>query len=420
MAMDLLLASISYQPIQRWGPVSPHGVGTMLGFLLGAIITARRAEQRGIPRDEMYNAVTWGALGAILGARGFYVLAHADNFSSITDVLAVWRGGLTMFGGFVGGLVFGVAYIWRKRFPLGLALDSTAPGFVIGVIIGRIGDLIIADHLGRTTNFVLGYKIPAGAHLAPGYGPPMYVPGVVVHQTALYDLVGALLLGGFLLLLERRPLPVGAAFSTFSLWYGLERFFIDFTRNRVLIESSFFGLSGSQWAGLMFAVTGLIGFVLIKFRKEPLATKYAANESPAGPVPEDLPIAAPPPPARDVALEPVIAPDVAAPVLLSPPTSDVSVPVEPELGPSGVDEVAQAPEIALPDENDDPHLVTPTMEVLSNDSVEIEGPVPGTSPVESSLPLNQPAATPAATPAPEEPPVHEGPPDPDDQPSTTG
>src|SRR5688500_18757397 len=162
--MDVLLAAFTYTPQQRWfDTVSPHGVGTALGFFLGAWLMAKRAEPRGIPRSEVYNAVTWGAIGAIIGARGFYVIGHLSSYPSIVDALKVWEGGLTMFGGFIGGLVLGLGYLWRKKFNIPVALDAAAPGFVVGVIVGRIGDILIADHLGRPTEFVLGYRIPAGA-----------------------------------------------------------------------------------------------------------------------------------------------------------------------------------------------------------------------------------------------------------------
>src|SRR5688572_28896323 len=151
-----LVASFTYDPMQRWGPVSPHGVGTALGFFLGAWLMAHRAEPKGIPRSEVYNAVTWGAIGAIIGARGFYVLGHLDEFDSVRDMLAVWEGGLTMFGGFIGVLVLGLGYLRRKGFNIPVALDAAAPGFVVGVIIGRVGDIFIGDHLGRRSDFALG------------------------------------------------------------------------------------------------------------------------------------------------------------------------------------------------------------------------------------------------------------------------
>jgi phosphatidylglycerol:prolipoprotein diacylglycerol transferase len=276
--MDELLAAFTYTPQQRWGPVSPHGVGTALGFFLGAWLMAKRAEPRGIPRPEVYNAVTWGAVGAIIGARGFYILAHLDSYTSVVDALKVWEGGLTMFGGFIGGLVLGLGYLRRKRFSILTAMDAAAPGFVVGVLIGRLGDIAIADHLGERTSFFLGYKIP-NAPLAPGYGPPYYTPGTVVHHTAVYDLVGALVLLGFVYWLEKRRPRTGTLFAAFSIWYGLQRFAIDFTRNRLVIESSYFGLSGSQWAGLGFAVFGI--FLLLRIRRRALGAEPAPEAVPA-------------------------------------------------------------------------------------------------------------------------------------------
>jgi len=328
--LDAVLAYISYDPVQRLGPVSPHGIGTAGGFLLGAMLMARRAEPRGIPRSEVYNAVTWGAVGAILGARGFYVLAHADQFGSLRDVFAVWEGGLTMFGGFVGGLALGLWYLYRKGFDIPLALDAAAPGFVAGVIVGRVGDIVIADHLGRPTDFFLGYRIPAGADLAPGYGPPTYVAGEVVHHTAVYDLIGAFVLTLVLAALARRRLRTGSLFAVFALWYGLQRYFLDFTRNREVIESFFFGLSGSQWAGLLFALGGAVALARIHTRRpqpeeepRPVAATVPATVPPDPPAsaqrseapPDETPPRAEPPPPGP---EPLFGPEAVQPPLSGP------------------------------------------------------------------------------------------------------
>ena len=325
--MPELLASFTYEPMQRWGPVSPHGIGTALGFFLGAWLMARRADPD-IPKPEVYNAVTWGAVGAIIGARGFYVIGHLDQFDSARDMLAVWEGGLTMFGGFIGGLALGLGYLRRKGFPIPFALDAAAPGFVVGVIVGRLGDIAIADHLGRPTDFALGYEIP-NAPLAPGYGPPTYAPGAVVHHTAVYDLAGALVLLGFLYWLGRRKPRTGTLFAAFSIWYGLQRVAVDFTRNREAIESVFLGLSGSQWAGIAFAVGGAIGLYRIS-RASPLAAGGAPAEpqpAPVGSVPPagSLGAEAEPSPEPESVSEPVAEPPAAPPAREEPPA-----PPEPE------------------------------------------------------------------------------------------
>jgi phosphatidylglycerol:prolipoprotein diacylglycerol transferase len=361
--MTALLASFTYTPMQRWGPVSPHGVGTALGFFLGAYLMARRAEPRGIPKPEVYNAVTWGALGAIVGARGFYVLGHLDQFHSVRDMVAVWEGGLTMFGGFVGGLLLGLWYLKRHGFNIPTAVDAAAPGFVVGVIIGRLGDIAIADHLGNPTNFPLGYKIP-NAPLAPGYGPPTYVPGAVVHHTAVYDLAGALVLFAFLYWLDKRKPRTGTLFAAFSVWYGLQRFLIDFTRNRDTIESFFLGLSGSQWAGLAFALGGVIALIRIRRKPtvepvlEPVPAGVIASmvpvEPPPGAVPEaripDAPVH--PAPIESVPhampIDPSVPVDPPAPAIAEPPEPPSAEPAEPAVASEPV-EPAQPVEPASAD-----------------------------------------------------------------------
>jgi phosphatidylglycerol:prolipoprotein diacylglycerol transferase len=390
-----LLAAFTYTPQQRWGPVSPHGIGTALGFFLGAWLMARRAEPRGIPRPEVYNAVTWGALGAIIGARGFYVIAHIDTYQSVGDMLKVWEGGLTMFGGFVGGLAFGLGYLRSKRFHIPTALDSAAPGFVVGVLIGRIGDIVIADHLGERTGLPFGFRVP-NAELAPGYGPPYYTPGVVVHHTALYDFIGALVLLGFLYWLEKRKPRTGVLFATFSLWYGLQRFIIDFTRNRLIIESSYFGLSGSQWAGLAFAVGGLYWLIRIRRARavvvpegatlggteaEIAAAQSAPPLEPSPAIPSAPPMATPevmppPPPAPAPEVDATAAPPPPPPAPAPPPPAPdpsprPSVPSDPqpEAPPSSVPAPPVAPPIGAPEQQrgENPPLSEGTKEARNDE-----------------------------------------------------
>jgi phosphatidylglycerol---prolipoprotein diacylglyceryl transferase len=375
--MDVLLAAFTYTPQQRWfDTVSPHGVGTALGFFLGAWLMAKRAEPRGIPRSEVYNAVTWGAIGAIVGARGFYVIGHLSSYRSIVDALKVWEGGLTMFGGFIGGLVLGLGYLWRKKFDVPTAMDAAAPGFVVGVLIGRIGDIIIADHLGQRTSAAFGYRIP-NAPLAPGYGPPYYTPGVVVHHTAVYDFLGALVLFAFLRWYEKKRQPrVGSVFAAFSIWYGLQRFLIDFTRNRAIIESSYFGLSGSQWAGLGFAVFGI--FLLIRLRNRVSPAPDAAV------VPALISAAIPHPVESASGQSPV--PADAPPAWTTPPAP---VPPPPSTGAQPPPAPAEMPPEPAPQSVPPPPVPPPP------------APVEGTSPDAPAPAEPAPPPSPAPVPAPE-------------------
>jgi prolipoprotein diacylglyceryltransferase len=325
----------------------------LLRRLSGRLVKGTLASTNVSPRTDKWIGsaphAAWGAIGAIIGARGFYVIGHRAAFHSVKDVLAVWQGGLTMFGGFAGGLVLGLWYLHRKGYNIPPALDAAAPGFVVGVIIGRIGDMIIADHLGERTHFFLGYKIP-NAPIAPGYTGADYAPGVIVHHTAMYDLFFALILLGAVYLFEKRRPPTGALFAFFAIWYGVQRFLIDFTRNRTLIESHYFGFSGSQLAGAAFAIGGAIAMARIYARRgrehegvpaaapvvpavvSPAPDATAVAPEPSEPLPPPPPLPASPVP--DEVAQPQTEPDEPPPAPAPPPSEPASEPFGEEPPPS--------------------------------------------------------------------------------------
>ncbi|MGH9181837.1 MAG: prolipoprotein diacylglyceryl transferase, partial [Acidimicrobiales bacterium] len=171
-----------------------------------------------------------------------YALNHVGDFDSPLEVLQVWEGGISLLGGFFGAILAALPAIRKHRLPFWTLMDACVPGMALGVIIGRLGDLVIGDHLGTTTGFLLGYRCPPAA---VDTGSPC-VPGTVVHQTALYDLLLTCVLLGVLLWLRRTSSRPGryAGFMTFvfGAWYATQRILEDFLREDVRR----FGLTGSQ------------------------------------------------------------------------------------------------------------------------------------------------------------------------------
>jgi len=141
--------------------------------------------------------------------------------------------------------------------------------------VGRIGDLIVADHLGKRTDFFLGYVCP-GTETASSCGAPV---GQAVHQPALYDLVSAALLLGVLLWLRRRPRYAGFLSLVAGAWYGTGRIVEDFFRVDVTHGT---GLTGSQWAALAVLLVCLWSLVVL--RRPPWATRQTTDVIPAVPV----------------------------------------------------------------------------------------------------------------------------------------
>src|SRR5437870_6679628 len=265
-----MLAYLSYHPVVRvhLGPlsISPHGVGIAVGFLLGARLMLPAAAGKGIPEEDVYPMLTWAAVGAIVGARVAYVLNHAGDYSSIVDVFKVWQGGISLLGGFFGAILFGLPVMYRRRHSFWKVMDAAAPGMALGVVIGRIGDLIVADHLGKTTSFFGGYRCPplsvatASPCGRPVHGVIVQTPGVVVHQTALYDFVSSILLLAALLWLRRRDRYDGFLITLFGAWYGAMRIVEDFLREDV----RHFGLTGSQWTSILVVAVCLGSLALVR------------------------------------------------------------------------------------------------------------------------------------------------------------
>ncbi|MDP8992349.1 MAG: prolipoprotein diacylglyceryl transferase [Actinomycetota bacterium] len=237
-----MLAALSYDPLVRIGigplSISPHGMGIALGFLLGARLMLPTAREKGIDDEDVYPLLTLAAVGAVIGARVAYVVNHPGDFDSVLDVFKVWQGGISLLGGFIGAIAFAMPGMKKRGISFWKLMDASAPGMALGVVVGRVGDLVVGDHLGKPTELFFGYRCPP---LGVDTASPCD-PGVVVHQTALYDLLLTGLLLGLLLWLRRKPRYDGFLILVFAAAYGAQRIFEDFLREDVRR----FGLTGSQ------------------------------------------------------------------------------------------------------------------------------------------------------------------------------
>ena len=261
--------------------ISPHGIGIAVGFLIGAQLMVRRARKAGAPDETLiWNAVFWCLIGAMVGARVAYVLGH---FSEVTNggddllgVVKVWEGGISLLGGITGAVLAAYPYIRKHRLGFWRMVDLAAPGLALGIAVGRIGDLIIGDHLGKPTDFFLGWRClgevgggppqPASVYMArleQGSPPSLGCYDVVVHQTAIYDFISSWILFAFLMWLARRNTRPGVLALAFTIWYGAMRVITDFLR----VDKTYFGLTGSQLWALALMLVAL--FLPLRYRGAP-------------------------------------------------------------------------------------------------------------------------------------------------------
>src|SRR3712207_2769478 len=110
--------------------VSPHGITIAIGFLIGAQVMLNRANKRGVARRKVTGVdlhiqaiLTRAAIGAIVGARFFYIVTRPDLFPDPLGWFRIWEGGLSLLGGIAGAILAGVPYVLRRKFSLPLLLD---------------------------------------------------------------------------------------------------------------------------------------------------------------------------------------------------------------------------------------------------------------------------------------------------------
>jgi phosphatidylglycerol:prolipoprotein diacylglycerol transferase len=279
--MSSLLAEVGWPVIDRFRlgdtfAVSPHGLFIAIGFLAGAWIVTKLLVQRDVPEEAANSVVFWSLVGAIVGARVGYVIAHVSEFESPLEWFEIWKGGISLLGGITGATIANAVSIKRRAYRLRFfqVADAVAPGLAFGIAIGRIGDLIIADHLGKPTSWLLAWTYRGGtvappfscqdevchASLQGGHlqilersgsrlldeAGDVIAQGTGVHQAALYDMLLAWVLFGVLWFFSSKDRREGTTALLFTTWYGCARLLEDSLR----IDKRFGPLTGSQWTAL--------------------------------------------------------------------------------------------------------------------------------------------------------------------------
>lgn len=284
---------LAWEIVPRIFGVSPHGIGIAVGYLAGAQLMVRRSRRFGGPdENDIWNCLFYALIGAIVGARVGYVLGHlsqvTDGGDDLLGVFKIWEGGISLIGGITGAVLFGLPYMFKHRMGFWRTMDLAAPGLALGIVIGRIGDLVIGDHLGKPTDFALGWRCLGSGGDAPtssqvyldaleaGDPPSLGCFDLTLHQTALYDFFSTLVLLGVLLWLGRRVRNTGFLIVVFTCWYGTMRVITDFLR----VDRRYLGLTGSQLMSLAVGLACL--YLLVRFRGAPPGWQ-ASTPPPDGP-----------------------------------------------------------------------------------------------------------------------------------------
>lgn len=256
--MIALLASIPSPPVNDFniGPlrVTFYGILVMTGVVVAWLVTRNRFVARGgdaaVAERIVIRVVIWG----FIGARIAYVSTHLSRFEGEWwKVIAIWEGGIAMFGGLTAGAIAMVYYVRKWKASLPDFLDSVAPAVPLAQAIGRWGNYFNQELFGTPTD------LPWGLEIDPQNRPPQYAEFETFHPTFLYESLLNVALALLIIWIGKRyPSMRGRLVGVYFIGYGAIRFVMELIRTDTTFR--FLGLSRNGWVSIAAMILG--AFVL--------------------------------------------------------------------------------------------------------------------------------------------------------------
>jgi len=254
--------------IAHWGFIHIRWYGVMLAlaFLVGTAIALREARRLRIDEDRLITVILVTLVAAVLGARALYVVEHVDEFrQDWGGVLALWQGGLTLYGGIVAGTVAGLLTARQAGLPMWIVADALTPSLALRTAFGRVGCFMNGCCYGRPTKLPWGVVFPPDSFASLEFGT------APVHPSQIYAALTGLVLFLLMWALRRRLAPPGTLFWTFIALFAAFRIPLDFTRayevEARLLDVGGFAVTESQ---LMSAALALFAcLMIVRLRRGP-------------------------------------------------------------------------------------------------------------------------------------------------------
>lgn len=231
-------------------------------MLLGLLLATRLGRLRGIDPALIADLLPLLVLGAVVGARIYYVALEWRQYrNDWSDVFAIWRGGIAIHGALIGGTLVTVLFCrWRRQafWPL---LDVLVPAVALGQAIGRWGNFFNSEAFGLPTNLPWALTIPMANR------PQEFLEQASFHPTFLYESLWNLGVCALLLVLfrlggtGRLRLPAGALSCVYLMAYSSGRLWIEGLRldPLCLFSQPPFCSGGLRMAQLMSLLLILLG-----------------------------------------------------------------------------------------------------------------------------------------------------------------
>jgi prolipoprotein diacylglyceryl transferase len=248
------------------GPLSVHFYGLMyvIGIALAVYITGRRWAAAGGDRSLVYDVLVWAVPAGIVGARIYFDVTTPFDITPHAwwGPLAVWKGGLGVWGGIAAGAVVGGWRVRRSGASVGVFMNAVAPALLVAQAIGRIGNYFNQELFGKPSGLPWALEISHAARLNAGM-PQADLKYGTFQPSFLYELIFDLAWAAVLVWLghHRRIRPQGL-FALYVAGYSGYRIFEETIR----IDSSayFLGLRLNFFIAITMTAVGLAWFFLVQ------------------------------------------------------------------------------------------------------------------------------------------------------------
>lgn len=243
-----------------------YGVIISVAFLIGIFYCTRNCKKFGLKEDDVYDVLILMIPLSIIGARLYFVLFNLDYYLKYpSEIIAVWEGGLAIYGGIIAGILVIFLVCRRKNISAAAMLDLIIIACILGQAIGRWGNFMNREAFGGETEAFcrMGLTTPSGET-------------VYVHPTFLYEslwnLAGFVILCLFVNRGKRRY--DGQCILIYFVWYGIGRFFIEGLRT----DSLYIGSTDLRVSQLLSALLVVFGAAMLILKSKKTSSTENSNE----------------------------------------------------------------------------------------------------------------------------------------------
>ena len=241
-----------------------YGIIVTLGIICGFLYALRRSRTEKIIADDLLDFAIYGVIFGVIGARLYYVIMKRDSYHNLYDIIAVWNGGLAIYGGIIAAFVSGFVVAKIKKLRFTKIFDVVGPAFMVGQLIGRWGNFVNAEAYGSET--ALPWRMGIQNYLHPNT--------IYVHPTFLYESLWNLI--GFILIniFYKKKKFDGEVFLWYVAWYGFGRMFIEGLREDSLYLGSF---RVSQLLAMISCAVAVALIIILRARFKGVPDAVAAD-----------------------------------------------------------------------------------------------------------------------------------------------